>query len=546
MKRFILLLLVFTSTVLYAANTRTIFEQTIFTDTTSSTSSTTGAVQIRGGLGVVGRGTLGSLSVPGAGSNSQNYGPSSSAATDALAIGTNAVATNGFDFAIGNNATATGAGFGINFASLAVGNSAMANGFVDLMFGNNSSNAGLSCTGVGNGITIGSGGSSGTYIGFAASGNAATQNIVGASSNGSTFTNVSILGSGITASANGQTIIGDTSTEIIFGMPSQTGAIAAKTFRFSERTGSNAAGADVTWDIAARGTGTGTVGVATFNTWLAAASGTTQHTLLERERFAAAETVVNETGADLDFRVEGDTRANLLFADAGLDRVGIDNASPTQKLDVGNSGNVRIDGLTASTMVSANSSKVLTSIADGSNGQFLRTNGSGTYSFAAAPTGAFNLQPWQELANAALLDVGFSSTYIYGFDAGLGQQLYSYFKVPNGYTAGTQINLRLLVVSSDTTGNILLSSQATLIRTGTDTLSSTTNQRTSTNTAITLSGATQNIPQAVTLDLTAAAGTINSVAVAAGNLIKVRIFRGTDTSTSIFYEITGSEEVTNP
>jgi hypothetical protein len=33
--------------------------------------------------------------------------------------------------------------------------------------------------------------------------------------------------------------------------------------------------------------------------------------------------VVNESGADVDFRVEGDTEANLLFVDASADNIGI-------------------------------------------------------------------------------------------------------------------------------------------------------------------------------------------------------------------------------
>jgi hypothetical protein len=50
--------------------------------------------------------------------------------------------------------------------------------------------------------------------------------------------------------------------------------------------------------------------------------------------------VVNESGADVDFRVEGDTDANLLFVDASTDRVGIGTSSPAQKLDV--SGQLKV------------------------------------------------------------------------------------------------------------------------------------------------------------------------------------------------------------
>ena len=44
--------------------------------------------------------------------------------------------------------------------------------------------------------------------------------------------------------------------------------------------------------------------------------------------------VFNDSGADKDFRVEGDTDANLLFTDASTDRVGIGTSSPGAKLNV--------------------------------------------------------------------------------------------------------------------------------------------------------------------------------------------------------------------
>src|SRR3990167_6891649 len=48
----------------------------------------------------------------------------------------------------------------------------------------------------------------------------------------------------------------------------------------------------------------------------------------------AGSVVINEGGADYDTRVEGDTDANLLYVDAGADKVGIGTATPAQKLDV--------------------------------------------------------------------------------------------------------------------------------------------------------------------------------------------------------------------
>jgi hypothetical protein len=48
----------------------------------------------------------------------------------------------------------------------------------------------------------------------------------------------------------------------------------------------------------------------------------------------SGQVVFNDAGADVDFRVEGDTDANLLFVDASADAIGIGTSSPGKKLDI--------------------------------------------------------------------------------------------------------------------------------------------------------------------------------------------------------------------
>lgn len=55
---------------------------------------------------------------------------------------------------------------------------------------------------------------------------------------------------------------------------------------------------------------------------------------VERVEFGTSEVVFNDSGADLDFRVEGDTDPNLLYVDAGNDRVGIGTSSPGTKVEI--------------------------------------------------------------------------------------------------------------------------------------------------------------------------------------------------------------------
>ena len=67
--------------------------------------------------------------------------------------------------------------------------------------------------------------------------------------------------------------------------------------------------------------------------------------------FKIPQLTVNEDGADVDFRVEGDTEANLLFVDASTDRVGIGTNSPAFKLHVNGTsrfGSTRINSTTES------------------------------------------------------------------------------------------------------------------------------------------------------------------------------------------------------
>lgn len=63
----------------------------------------------------------------------------------------------------------------------------------------------------------------------------------------------------------------------------------------------------------------------------------------EVSRHTSSVLIINNGGLDIDFRVAGDTQSHLLFCDAGLDRVGIGQSSPNNKLDV--AGTVQMDSL---------------------------------------------------------------------------------------------------------------------------------------------------------------------------------------------------------
>ena len=137
---------------------------------------------------------------------------------------------------------------------------------------------------------------------------------------------------------------------------------------------------------------------------------------------------------------------------------------------------------------------------------------------------------WVEISGTAPIPSEEYSESVYLFGSGLAQELYTTIKVPQSYSAGSQIFLYVSAYSPSSSNTILLQSQSTLITPGSTAFDSTTNQRTSTNAALTNTVA--KMAREFVLDLTDSSGQINSVAVAAGDLIKVKLYRGSDSDTA--------------
>jgi hypothetical protein len=150
---------------------------------------------------------------------------------------------------------------------------------------------------------------------------------------------------------------------------------------------------------------------------------------------------------------------------------------------------------------------------------------------AATSGGGGGSLQWVEDVNAPVPAVE-NHARVYLFTPAAGQVLYARVKVPSNYNAGSPVKLKTDFYSPDSSGTALVQTVATLIRQGTDAVSSTTNQRTSTNTAITLGVGTVNKPQALSLDLSDSTGKINGVSIAAGDFILIALQLGTMTATS--------------
>jgi hypothetical protein len=106
---------------------------------------------------------------------------------------------------------------------------------------------------------------------------------------------------------------------------------------------------------------------------------------VERVEFGTTEVVFNDGGADVDFRVEGDTKANLLLVDAGADTVSIDGTQQLANqtpLRFGDSDNSNYVALRSPATVATNVTWDLPAT-DGTVDQVLKTNGSGVLGWSS-------------------------------------------------------------------------------------------------------------------------------------------------------------------
>jgi len=127
------------------------------------------------------------------------------------------------------------------------------------------------------------------------------------------------------------------------------------------------------------------------------------------------------------------------------------------------------------------------------------------------------------------------------FEDGESQSLFALLKVPSSYGPGTQIFLKIMGYGTSMSDTILLSGQTNLIRPGTDDITNTAGVHNSGNTAVTISA--DYVIKEFVIDLTDAAGEINSVAVQPGHLLHVQLIRGSGTSTTTLFALIDSVEV---
>jgi len=141
--------------------------------------------------------------------------------------------------------------------------------------------------------------------------------------------------------------------------------------------------------------------------------------------------VFNDAGANVDFRVEGDTDANLLFVDAGNDRVGIGTSSPATKLNLG-----------------------------GSSDQTLQINGSDTAAFVGTSTSVAQISSNRNPTTGAIFDSGRAVSYINLEASNVNGNIQFYTTATNNVNATERMRI-------DSAGNVGIGTTSPSVASGT-------------------------------------------------------------------------------
>ena len=105
--------------------------------------------------------------------------------------------------------------------------------------------------------------------------------------------------------------------------------------------------------------------------------------LANRIHIDPTEIAINEDSADLDFRVESNGNANMIFVEGSTDRVGIGNDSPDANLDVGDGGTFRS---THTLSLTSTSSTLNLTLADHAGRYIMYNSSSGTVNLPSSAT----------------------------------------------------------------------------------------------------------------------------------------------------------------
>lgn len=115
-----------------------------------------------------------------------------------------------------------------------------------------------------------------------------------------------------------------------------------------------------------------------------------------------------------------------------------------------------------------------------------------------------------------------SGLKVFKFENGADQEIEMTYRVPSGYIAGRQVNMSMLEYSLNTSGNVKFELTCTLFKKGVTAINDASNQNVSAH-EIVSTDAYKN--HEFSFNITSSTGTINTVPIAAGDFIKMKLKR---------------------
>jgi len=155
--------------------------------------------------------------------------------------------------------------------------------------------------------------------------------------------------------------------------------------------------------------------------------------------------VINESGANSDTRIEGDTDANLFFVDASADYVGIGKNNPTSKLDV--DGTIKDSAGNVRAIPQSGSAKTTSyTLATGDVGEFIEIGSGGSITI---PDTTFSAGDAISLFNNTTGDITVTCTITTAYIAGADSDVASVTLATRGVATILFISGTVCVISGN-------------------------------------------------------------------------------------------------
>lgn len=177
-------------------------------------------------------------------------------------------------------------------------------------------------------------------------------------------------------------------------------------------------------------------------------------------------TTVNDTSADVDFRIESNGNANAVFVDAGNDRVGIFTAAPTVPLEVTGAaiinGAVTLNESSADVDFRVESNNVADALQVDAGADYVKLGAGLVRKYTSVAAESYTLLTGDQTIGVAYTDTGLANIFIPDalvlagrefqiFDSGVNADNYSIYLRPTSKTINEAANLAITTAAGGCT-----------------------------------------------------------------------------------------------